>query len=79
MELDIGDLALAIDERVGVHAKTLHVAVVGRDAYVVQQEGELQRNTCNQSSLDKLELLTQIGAGARASAQAGEMLSHHVH
>ena len=43
VELDVGDAALPVDEGVGVHAKALHVAVVERDAEVVQQKGELLR------------------------------------
>jgi len=42
VELDIIHTALLIDEGVGVHAKALHVAVVGGDADVVLQEGELR-------------------------------------
>ncbi len=41
VELDIGDLALLVDQGVGVHAKALHVAVIGRDAHVILQESEL--------------------------------------
>ena len=43
VELDIGDLAGLVDERVGVHAKALHVAVVLGDAHVVLQERELRQ------------------------------------
>ena len=42
MELDVVDLAGLVDEGEGVHAEALHVAVVGGDADVIQQEGELQ-------------------------------------
>lgn len=41
MKFDVGDAALLVDQRVGVHAKALHVAVVGGDANVILQEGEL--------------------------------------
>ena len=39
VELDVVDLASLVDESVGVHAKALHVAVVGWDADVIQEEG----------------------------------------
>ena len=42
MELDVGDLAALADQRVGVHAKALHVAVVLGNAHVILQEGELR-------------------------------------
>ena len=45
MELDVGDLALLVDQGEGVHAKALHVAVVLRNTNIVQQEGELQAAT----------------------------------
>ena len=41
VKFDVGDAALLVDQRVGVHAKALHVAVVGGDANVILQEGEL--------------------------------------
>ena len=40
MELDIDLLALTAEQLVGVHAKAVHVAVVARDAQVVDQERE---------------------------------------
>lgn len=40
MELDIGYLASLVDEGEGVDAEPLHVAVVLRDADVVEEEGE---------------------------------------
>ena len=40
VELDVGGLAGAVDERVGVHPGAVHVAVVGGDADVVEEEGE---------------------------------------
>ena len=43
MELDIRDLALLVDEGESVHSKALHVAVVQRNAHIILQEGELQR------------------------------------
>ena len=42
VELDQRLLALGVDQDEGVHPKALHVAVVGRHAPVIQQEGELQ-------------------------------------
>jgi hypothetical protein len=42
VELDVGHAALLVEQRVRVHAKALHVAVVGRDADVVLQERELR-------------------------------------
>lgn len=44
VELDVGDLALAVDERVGMHAKALHVAIVGGHTHIVLQKGELQNH-----------------------------------
>ena len=41
VELDVGDLALLVDQSEGVHSKALHVAVVQRDAHIILQEGEL--------------------------------------
>ena len=40
VELDVVRLAGAVDERVGVDAGAVHVAVVGGDADVVEEEGE---------------------------------------
>lgn len=40
VELDVVGFALAIDEGVSVDAKSLHVAVVGGDAHVVEEEEE---------------------------------------
>ena len=45
VELDIGDLALLVDEGEGVHPEALHVAVVQGDADVILQEGELHSRT----------------------------------
>ena len=42
VELDKGDLAAAADEGVGVHAAPVDVAVVGRDAHVIKQVGDLR-------------------------------------
>ena len=41
VELDIGDLALLVDEGEGVHSKALHVTVVQWHTDVILQEGEL--------------------------------------
>lgn len=41
VELDIMDLARLVDQGKGVHAKALHMPVVGRDAHIVHQEGKL--------------------------------------
>ena len=41
VELDVVDLARLVDEGEGVHAKALHVAVIGRHAHIIHQECEL--------------------------------------
>ena len=49
MELDIGDAALLVQQRVRVHAKALHVAVVERHADIVLQERKLRPPTSRTS------------------------------
>ena len=57
MELDIRDLALLVDEGEGMHSKAFHVTVVQRNAYVILQEGELQRHEISQPLLAVLSTL----------------------
>ena len=42
VELDVRHAALLVEQRVRVHAKALHMPVVGRDANVVLEERELR-------------------------------------
>ncbi len=65
MELDVGHAALLVQQRVRVHAKALHVAVVGRDADVVLQEGELRRAARTVPAIPD----TRAGAAYRRSQQ----------
>jgi hypothetical protein len=89
VELDVARLAGAVDERVGVDAGAVHVAVVGGDADVVEEEGEhVQALRVVREEVGDAPVLLDVRPGvglervhhvrAVADEEDGEVVAHQV-